>query len=112
MDGITGGNISLANAYFADVSSDENRGKNFGKMAISSNLGFIVGPALAWILGGTIYKEILPVLAAIVFSLDALVLIEFTLKESKSTSAVSIQVPDKGNIRKVFLQKCKECYKN
>ena len=45
IDGITGGNISVANAYLSDISSNENRSKNFGKMAISSNLGFIVGPA-------------------------------------------------------------------
>ena len=36
IDGITGGNISIANAYLADVSSDSTRSKNFGKMAISS----------------------------------------------------------------------------
>ena len=30
IDGITGGNISVANAYLADISSDENRSKNFG----------------------------------------------------------------------------------
>ena len=89
LDGITGGNISVANAYLADVSSDENRSKNFGKMAISSNLGFIVGPALAGILGGTIYKEILPVLAAMVVSLIALVVIGFTLKESKSNAGAA-----------------------
>ena len=47
IDGITGGNISIANAYLAELSSDSSRSKNFGKMAISSNLGFIVGPALA-----------------------------------------------------------------
>jgi hypothetical protein len=41
IDGITGGNNSVANAYLADISSDENRSKNFGKMAISSNLGFL-----------------------------------------------------------------------
>ena len=87
MDGITGGNISVANAYLADISSDENRSKNFGKMAISSNLGFIVGPALAGILGATIYQEILPVLAALVISLIALIVISFVLKESKFTLA-------------------------
>ena len=65
IDGITGGNISIANAYLADLSSDSTRSKNFGKMAISSNLGFILGPALAGILGGTIYGAILPVLASI-----------------------------------------------
>ena len=55
IDGITGGNLSVANAYVSDISSDETRSKNFGKMAISSNLGFIVGPAIAGILGGTVY---------------------------------------------------------
>jgi MFS family permease len=55
IDGLTGGNVSVADAYISDISSDENRSKNFGKMAISSNLGFIVGPALAGILGATIY---------------------------------------------------------
>ncbi len=36
IDGITGGNISVANAYLADISSDETRSRNFGKMAISA----------------------------------------------------------------------------
>src|SRR5215216_4791315 len=114
IDGITGGNVSVANAYLADVSTDKNRSKNFGKMAISSNLGFIVGPALAGILGGTIYKEILPVLAATVVSLIALVVIGFTLKESKpntagaragagaaAAAAVVMPIPEKDSIRKV-----------
>jgi len=110
LDGITGGNVSVANAYLADVSSDINRSKNFGKMAISSNLGFIVGPAIAGILGATIYKEMLPVLAALFLSLVTLIVIGFSLKESKQSAGV-IQVPVKGNIGKVFAQECKECYK-
>jgi len=109
IDGITGGNVSVANAYLADVSTDVNRSKNFGKMAVSSNLGFIVGPAIAGILGSTIYKEVLPVLAALVLTLITLFVIGFTLKESKP--AAMIQVPEKGNIGKVFAQECKECYK-
>ena len=114
IDGITGGNISVANAYLADISSDENRSKNFGKMAISSNLGFIVGPALAGILGATIYQEILPVMAALILSLITLIVIWFSLKESKFTLAqltVPQQIPEKENVRKVFAQECKECYK-
>jgi MFS transporter, DHA1 family, tetracycline resistance protein len=110
LDGITGGNVSVANAYLADVSSDINRSKNFGKMAISSNLGFIVGPAIAGILGATIYKEMLSVLAALFLSLVTLIVIGFSLKESKPSAGV-IQVPVKGNIGKVFAQECKECYK-
>ena len=109
IDGITGGNISVANAYLADISSDENRSKNFGKMAISSNLGFILGPALAGILGGTIYGAILPVLVALIISLVAIIVINFLLKESKS-SYEEIIAPEEGTIRKVFSQECRESY--
>ena len=110
LDGITGGNVSVANAYLADVSSEKNRSKNFGKMAISSNLGFIVGPAIAGVLGGTIYKEMLPVLAAVFISLIAIIVIGFTLKESNSRARIQIPIQEKENIRKVFSQECKECY--
>jgi MFS transporter, DHA1 family, tetracycline resistance protein len=111
IDGLTGGNISVANAYLADISSDENRSKNFGQMAISSNLGFIVGPALAGILGATIYQEILPVLAALLLSLITLIVISFTLKESKpQLVVVTKQILEKESIRKVFAHECKECY--
>ncbi len=109
IDGITGGNISIANAYLADLSSDTTRSKNFGKMAMSSNLGFILGPALAGILGGTIYGAILPVLAALILSLITIAVIAFLLKESKPKTE-EILVPEEGTIRKVFSQECKECY--
>ncbi|MFY9799420.1 MAG: MFS transporter [Candidatus Nitrosopolaris sp.] len=109
VDGITGGNISIANAYLADLSSDTTRSKNFGKMAMSSNLGFILGPALAGILGGTIYGAILPVLAALILSLITIAVISFLLKESKPKTE-EILVPEEGTIRKVFSQECKECY--
>jgi MFS transporter, DHA1 family, tetracycline resistance protein len=109
IDGITGGNISIANAYLADLSSDRTRSKNFGKMAISSNLGFILGPALAGILGGTIYGAILPVLAALILSLVTLIVIGFMLRESKPSSE-EILVPEEGTIRKIFSQECREPY--
>ena len=109
IDGITGGNISVANAYLSDLSSDENRSKNFGKMAISSNLGFILGPALAGILGGTIYGAILPVIAALILSLVTIIVIGFLLREFKPSSK-EILVPEDGTIRKVFSQECRETY--
>ncbi|MFL6407046.1 MAG: MFS transporter [Nitrososphaeraceae archaeon] len=109
IDGITGGNISIANAYLADLSSDSTRSKNFGKMAISSNLGFILGPALAGILGGTIYGAILPVLAALILSLVTIIVIFFLLRESKPSSEEML-VPEQGTIRKAFSQECRECY--
>ena len=109
IDGLTGGNVSVADAYVADISSDENRSKNFGKMAISSNLGFIVGPALAGILGATVYGEVLPVLAALILSLVVLVVIVFTLKETKCS--ILMKIPEKNDVGRVFSFESKECYK-
>jgi DHA1 family tetracycline resistance protein-like MFS transporter len=109
IDGVTGGNVSVADAYVADISSDEDRGKNYGKMAIASNLGFIVGPALAGILGATIYGETLPVLAALIMSSAVLVVIAFVLKESKT--CILQEIPEKNYVGKVFSFESKECYK-
>lgn len=45
-DGITGGNISVAQAAIADVTTPENRAKNFGLIGAAFGLGFIIGPYL------------------------------------------------------------------
>lgn len=44
IDGCTGGNISVAQAVIADISSPKNRAKNFGLVGMSFGLGFILGP--------------------------------------------------------------------
>ena len=51
MGGMTAGNIAVANAYIADVSTPENRGKALGKIGAMFGLGFICGPMLGGILG-------------------------------------------------------------
>lgn len=48
--GITGANISTAQAYIADVTSKENRAKGMGLFGAMFGLGFILGPAIAGIL--------------------------------------------------------------
>jgi DHA1 family tetracycline resistance protein-like MFS transporter len=112
IDGLTGGNVSVADAYISDISSDENRSKNFGKMAISSNLGFIVGPALAGILGATSYEETLPVLAALILSLVTLAVISLALKESKPSAVIEVSEKQGKSVGNVFAFECKECYKH
>ncbi len=44
LDGLTGGNIAVAQAAIADVTTPENRAKNFGLIGAAFGLGFIVGP--------------------------------------------------------------------
>jgi DHA1 family tetracycline resistance protein-like MFS transporter len=50
VDGLLGGNISLAQAYITDVTDDENRARGLGLIGAAFGLGFIFGPAL----GGTL----------------------------------------------------------
>jgi DHA1 family tetracycline resistance protein-like MFS transporter len=49
-DGVTGGNISTAQAYIADVTTIENRAKGMSLIGVAFGLGFILGPAIGGIL--------------------------------------------------------------
>lgn len=49
-DGITGGNISVAQAAIADLTAPEHRSKAFGSVGAAFGLGFIIGPFLGGIL--------------------------------------------------------------
>ena len=50
LDGITGGNISTAQAYIADVTTRENRATGMGLIGAAFGVGFIFGPAIGGIL--------------------------------------------------------------
>lgn len=50
IDGITGGNISTAQAYIADITTPENRAKGMGIIGAAFGMGFIFGPAIGGIL--------------------------------------------------------------
>jgi DHA1 family tetracycline resistance protein-like MFS transporter len=45
IDGLTGGNITVAQAYIADVTDEQNRAKGLGLIGAAFGLGFIIGPA-------------------------------------------------------------------
>ncbi len=46
LDGLTGGNIAVVQAYIADISTPENRTKNFALIGTAFGLGFVIGPAI------------------------------------------------------------------
>lgn len=50
IDGISGGNISIAQAVIGDISTPEKRARNFGLIGVSIGIGFIMGPAIGGIL--------------------------------------------------------------
>ncbi len=51
LSGVSGATIATANAYIADVTEPENRGKAFGMVGAMFGLGFIIGPVLGGYLG-------------------------------------------------------------
>lgn len=107
LDGLTGGNVSVANAYLADVTAEGDRSRNFGKMSISENLGFIVGPALAGILSVTEYGDLAPVMGAIAISVIGTLLIVFYLPESKECTLEGLEGTE--SVRKIFGYEIREC---
>ncbi len=50
LDGLVGGNVSLARAYIADITDEKNRARGLGLIGAAFGTGFIIGPAL----GGTL----------------------------------------------------------
>jgi MFS transporter, DHA1 family, tetracycline resistance protein len=52
ISGITGASFTTAYAYIADISTNENRAKNFGMFGAAFGLGFIIGPAIGGQLSG------------------------------------------------------------
>lgn len=81
LDGISGGNISTAQAYISDVVDEKNRAKAFGLIGVAFGLGFILGPVIGGVLshGGNFYR---PALAAASISFVSLLLTIFYLPES------------------------------
>lgn len=50
LDGLTGGNISVAQAAIADLTPNKDRAKNFGLIGAAFGLGFILGPFLGGVM--------------------------------------------------------------
>ena len=66
IDGLTAGNLSLAQAYIADVTEPNKRAQSFAVIGIAFGLGFLVGPAISGFLAGFGYAY--PIYAAAVLS--------------------------------------------
>ncbi len=79
-DGITGGSISIAQAYITDITDEKNRSRGLGLIGAAFGLGFILGPALGGILSQWGYA--VPAFAAAGISLINFFMILFWLPES------------------------------
>ena len=66
IDGLTGGNISVAQAYITDVTDEKNRAKGLGLIGAAFGMGFILGPAIGGLLSSWGYP--VPAFAAALLS--------------------------------------------
>jgi MFS transporter, DHA1 family, tetracycline resistance protein len=67
VDGLSGGNISTARAYVADVTEPKDRARAYGLIGAAFGLGFIFGPALSGILSKISYTAPIWAAAALTF---------------------------------------------
>lgn len=90
IDGISGGNISTAQAYMNDITTEENRARGFGLISAAFGAGFIVGPALGGLVVNVTlsipslapYSQSAPFFVAALFSLTSILGTYFILPES------------------------------
>jgi DHA1 family tetracycline resistance protein-like MFS transporter len=80
LDGITGGNITVAQAYITDVTDDQNRARGLGMIGAAFGLGFIIGPAAGGALSKWGYS--LPAFVAAAISFINILMILSFLPES------------------------------
>lgn len=88
VDGLSGGNITTARAYIADVTTPEDRAKAYGYLGAAFGLGFILGPALGGFFSR--YGYTAPIWVAAIVSVAATLLAWVWLPETRhATSAAS-----------------------
>ena len=95
IDGATGGNISIAQAYIADVTTKENRARGMGIIGAAFGLGFIFGPAIGGFLSRFSYST--PAYFAAAISLLTVLTTIFFLKETINEKQAKVSPKTKLN---------------
>jgi MFS family permease len=77
IDGLTAGNLSLAQAYISDVTKPEDRAKSFALIGIAFGMGFLIGPGISGFLSQ--YSFQLPIFVAAGLSATSILATYFLL---------------------------------
>ncbi|MFH0863751.1 MAG: MFS transporter [Candidatus Gottesmanbacteria bacterium] len=81
IDGVSGGNISISQAYMADITSKEKRTEGMGVISGAMSLGFVVGPVIGGLFGQ--FGVQMPSLIAAALAFVNLLLVIFFLPETE-----------------------------
>src|SRR5689334_1054580 len=93
VDGLSGGNISTARAYVADITEPKDRARAYGLIGAAFGLGFILGPALSGVLAHISYTA--PIWAAAGITLVAAAMAWFWLPETVHRAHAGTGMPFK-----------------
>jgi DHA1 family tetracycline resistance protein-like MFS transporter len=91
VDGLSGGNISTARAYVADVTAPKDRARAYGLIGMAFGLGFIFGPALSGVLVKVSYTA--PIWAAAALTFVATAVAWFWLPETVHRAQAGTGMP-------------------
>jgi DHA1 family tetracycline resistance protein-like MFS transporter len=92
IDGLTGGNISTAQAYISDVTTPQNRAKGMGLFGAAFGVGFAAGPVVGGLVGNDTNHASWPAFTAAAFSLAAMFLSWAKLPESRTHRPVGDEI--------------------
>ncbi|MEZ7900800.1 MAG: MFS transporter [Flavobacteriales bacterium] len=81
-DGLTGGNISVANAYVSDITTPEQKKTIFGALGGIAGIGFVIGPAIGGFTASFSIGYLGTIITAASISFITLIALMFFLKES------------------------------
>jgi DHA1 family tetracycline resistance protein-like MFS transporter len=82
LDGLTGGNFTVAQSYITDITTAEDRARGLGLTGAAFGLGFIIGPAMGGLLSQWGYG--VPAYVAAAVATINVLLVAFLLPESLS----------------------------
>lgn len=91
VDGLSGGNISTARAYVADVTEPKDRAKAYGLIGAAFGLGFIMGPAMSGVLAKVSITA--PIWAAAAITLVATLMAWLWLPETVHRASAGTGMP-------------------
>jgi len=91
VDGLSGGNVSTARAYVADVTEPKDRARAYGLIGAAFGLGFILGPALSGVLAPISITA--PIWAAAAVTLVATLMAWFWLPETVHRARAGVGNP-------------------
>jgi MFS transporter, DHA1 family, tetracycline resistance protein len=91
VDGLSGGNISIARAYIADVTEPRDRARAYGFLGAAFGLGFILGPAITAVLAPISFAA--PFWAAAGVTFVAIIMAWGWLPESVHSAGTAVKQP-------------------